>query len=440
MNPRNQQSARRIHAAGTETHPKTPTVLWATTLALLLISSLASAQTKRTSDGDGGGGTGTQLMVSDASIKEGSAGAPSILRFKVDVSQSTREPGSALPVTFSYRVVDRGACCMHGDYQAITGRVTIPAHTASTEIPVIVYGDDVREKDETLELIVDGATNASIADGVAMGTIVNDDIVDDAGGGSGGPKRQPNQPETQVEGPGKIEPGDGASPGLPPYVFLSDNVVMEGKEGASTLLFKVRLSQASLDPVMLTYELKDLTALSRHGDYQSGSATVTIPANRTTGLIAVTVFGDEAKEADETFMVVANHAVNARFLGEAKTATGTITNDDWGVPGGGTGGPRRDDPDSQRDLMQPTIASFNLASSNPVRGLPSFRFAIGRASHVTLAIYDMQGRLVGTPVEADFAAGTHLHKWNQSPPAPGIYLARFQTEDQTVTQRISWLQ
>ncbi len=413
---------------GTESLPSSARTLAAALfivmLALTWDAGQASAQTKRTNDDIG---TGARVSIANASVAEGNQGF-TLLRFQVSVTN--RNPsvvGAGNPVTISYHLTDGAACCNHGDFQSVAGSLTIPPGTAHTEIPVLVYTDDIEERDESFKLVIDQVNNAVLLDGVATGTILNDD--GPTGGGT--PRKQPATLEN-----GRLEPGNGPSTGLPPGARLLpslrilDSHVVEGTSGPSILLFNVELVGESRNPVTLSYRLIDRTARADQSDYQSASATVTIPADRTMGVIAVTVFGDDRNEVDETFSLVVDQATNATMEGGPLTAVGTITNDDNGL-GGGSGGPKREDP---------ADATFALKSENPVRGLPSFEFNLPRESRVTLAIYDLAGRRIGTPFEATFAAGNHVQSWTQAPPAPGVYLARLQTEDQTLTRRITWVQ
>lgn len=360
-----------------------------------------------------------EVRVADLAMREGNDGA-SLLRFRVTLSRP-----SSHPITLHYRVEDGTALWGDGDYQPIHGSVTIPAEVAATEIPVTVFGDKAPELDETVRLVVTEASNARVGRGVATGTITNDDS--DGGGGS---------PRRMLESGGRTrvvpDPLPPAAPSDPPtWITIQDEIVPEGNDGTTHLRFRVRLSRAVAVPVVISYRLVDRTARRDLGDYQESRGTVTIPAGMSRSEIAVTVFGDEMREADETFEMVVEEVGNAAI--ENAMAVGTIGNDDYL---GGGGGPRR--------MLEGGSApagrvSFGLACANPVRGRLGFRFALPRASEVSLELYDLTGRRVGEPFAGSFAAGTHVQAWTQDRPAPGVYLARFRADGQTVTQRISWL-
>jgi chitinase len=65
-------------------------------------------------------------------------------------------------------------------------------------------------------------------------------------------------------------------------------------------------------------------------DYTAASGTVTFSAGQTSKQVSVTVAGDAAAEADETFTVTLS-APSGATLGAAKTSTVTISNDDGPV-------------------------------------------------------------------------------------------------------------
>jgi Zn-dependent metalloprotease len=113
------------------------------------------------------------ISVADVSITEGNAGEKQ-LAFTVLLSTPTINA-----VSVNYEVVD-GTATHGNDYDRVAGTVIIPASTAtqgftSARILVNIKGDIVPEGDETLVLRLSGAINATIADGEAIGTILNDD-------------------------------------------------------------------------------------------------------------------------------------------------------------------------------------------------------------------------------------------------------------------------
>jgi hypothetical protein len=95
-----------------------------------------------------------------------------------------------------------------------------------------------------------------------------------------------------------------------------------------------------------------------------------------------------------------------------------------------------DDPDT------PAIpGQISLAQNypNPFNAETSIQFALHNAGEVTLAVYDVNGRLVKTVHEGDLPAGNHSIIWNGTSDSgaqvsSGIYFYRLQSEDGTISK------
>ena len=72
---------------------------------------------------------------------------------------------------------------------------------------------------------------------------------------------------------------------------------------------------------------------------------------------------------------------------------------------------------------------------NPSRDASTIRFHTATPGNVTLAVYDVQGRLVQTLVSGDTAAGTHEARWNASRVAAGTYVYRLSVDGEMVATR-----
>jgi len=108
------------------------------------------------------------ISVADVSITEGNAGEKQ-MAFTVALSTPTLER-----VSVNYEVLDGTA--QHGnDFDRIAGTVVIPGGAGGIQILVTIKGDIVPEGNETFRLRLSGAVKATIADGEAIGTIVDDD-------------------------------------------------------------------------------------------------------------------------------------------------------------------------------------------------------------------------------------------------------------------------
>jgi hypothetical protein len=111
-----------------------------------------------------------RLNINDASIIEGNSGTANAV-FTVTLSFASAAP---VTVTVEFITTD-GTATSPGDYQARAGtRTFAPGETVKT-ISVPVNGDTQPEPDETFFVVLADPVNAKLADGVGMGTIIDDD-------------------------------------------------------------------------------------------------------------------------------------------------------------------------------------------------------------------------------------------------------------------------
>jgi hypothetical protein len=115
------------------------------------------------------------LSIGDVTKFEGNRGKTSFT-FTVTLSAPSTET-----VTVQYATADGTATVSDRDYTAKSGTLTFRPGQTSKTITVAVRGDKKSELDETFLVNLFSAQGASIADGLGVGTILNDD-----GGGSGG--------------------------------------------------------------------------------------------------------------------------------------------------------------------------------------------------------------------------------------------------------------
>jgi subtilisin family serine protease len=134
-------------------------------------------------------GTGTirdddpfpEIRIDDVSLLEGNKGNTN---FTFTVSLSFAYPAAVTVFWSTANGTATGGNNNNSDYRIGSGTLTFnPGQTAQT-VTVRVNGDRKVEQDETFSVNLSGATNATIADGVGLGTIRNDD---GGGGGGGGP-------------------------------------------------------------------------------------------------------------------------------------------------------------------------------------------------------------------------------------------------------------
>jgi len=106
--------------------------------------------------------------VAEVSKTEGNSGT-SLLTFTVSLSST-----SDVDASFDFATAN-GTATAGVDYITASGLVTIPAGATTGTVNVVVKGDITYESNETLSLTLSNPTGASIGDGVAQGTITNDD-------------------------------------------------------------------------------------------------------------------------------------------------------------------------------------------------------------------------------------------------------------------------
>jgi probable HAF family extracellular repeat protein len=220
------------------------------------------------------------VSVSDApAVTEGNVGAVAV-NFTVTLSApSTKQ------VTIDYATAD-GSATAGSDYQAASGTLTFAPGDISKTVTVLINGDRVAEPTEAFYVNLSSPTNAVIADGQGMGTIIDD--------------------EPQVS--------------ITPAVSHS-----EGNTGQTPFAFAVTLSSAYDVPVSVVWATANGTATAG-SDYQAASGTLIIPAGQTTGTITVQVNGDRLAEPNETFVVNLTSATYASITNSQ--GTGTILDDE----------------------------------------------------------------------------------------------------------------
>ncbi len=222
----------------------------------------------------------TTLIAADASAGEGDTGT-SVLSFEVRLSVAVPQT-----VTVGYQTQLQTATA-GVDYEGVAGTLTFDPGVTSRTVDVTVYGDLLNETDETFRLALANPNGASMADGIAIGTIVNDDPL--------------------------------------PALSVSDVVVAEGESGNVAASFVVSLSVPSGQDVTATLTTASGTA-NAGIDFVSRTAAAGLPAGTTTKVIDVQVRGDDRDEADE-FFVVNLSSVSRATVADGQ-GTGTILDDD----------------------------------------------------------------------------------------------------------------
>lgn len=193
------------------------------------------------------------LRIGDRTVTEGNTGTASGT-FTVTLSAPSTQP-----VTVAY-TTGNGSATAGSDYQAASGTLTFAPGETTKTIAVPVIGDRLVELNETFVVNLSSPTNATIADGQGVGTIVDDE----------------------------------------PRISISDVTKTEGKKGQTTLFtFTVTLSTAYDQPVTMSFKTTDGTATTSDNNYVAKTGTLTFSPGETTKTITIEVKGDNKKEANE---------------------------------------------------------------------------------------------------------------------------------------------
>jgi hypothetical protein len=229
------------------------------------------------------------VSIADASGAEGT-GTDGAVEFTLSLSAPSGKP---VRVLVGASPGANGTATAGADFaQLIDGAdVTFAPGEASRTYAHPVVGDALDEDDETFQLslidfaFVPGGSNAVVGDGVAVGTILDDDA----------------QPALSVNDVTVAEP---ATPGT-----VNAN-------------FTVTLAPVSGRTVTVDYAAVAGTA-SAGVDYGVASGTLTFAAGETAKTVAVPVLFDGATESGETFTLSLSNAANAMI--DDGMGAGTIT-------------------------------------------------------------------------------------------------------------------
>lgn len=220
------------------------------------------------------------ISIGDVAVIEGNTGTVSAT-FTVSLSAAYGQP-----VTVHYQTAN-GSATTGSDYIAASGNVTFAAGETSQTVTVPVNGDVLNEADETFLVNLSGATDATIADGQGVGSILNDDAV--------------------------------------PSLAISDVTVTEGNAGTVSAAFTVSLSAASGQTVTVSYATADGTARAG-SDYVAAAGNLTVAPWETSKTVTVLVNGDVLNDVNETFTVDLSNPTNATIADGQ--GVGAILNDD----------------------------------------------------------------------------------------------------------------
>lgn len=215
-----------------------------------------------------------KVFVLSASVREDSGELAFPVRLGVP---SGRE------VTVEYLTVD-GAAVEGEDFQEVSGMLVFGPSEVTKLVRVPLLADALHEHDETFFLKLTGATNATLSQRAAFGTIENDDAE--------------------------------------PLLSVPD---ARARESAGEMEFRATLDAVSGVDLSWHWATADGEALADE-DYEPQRMELVIPAGSTEALLHVPLVDDAADEAQERFTV----SLRNPRTGTAGTvvATGTIDDDD----------------------------------------------------------------------------------------------------------------
>jgi hypothetical protein len=220
--------------------------------------------------------TPRQVSISNQSANEGNSGTTLM------VFTATLSGPSTCPFTVSY-VTGNGTATAGSDYDPATGVLIFPVGSTSQTVTVSVRGDRVFESDENFVVNLAGPSGGTVADGQAVGTIVNDDA---------------------------------------PGFSVNDVSVVEPVSGTTTASFTVTLSPVLGSATSVAYATANGTA-NAPADYAAKSGSLNFVAGASTQPISIVVSADSLKETVETFMVNLSNPTGGATVG-SPSGTGSI--------------------------------------------------------------------------------------------------------------------
>ena len=221
------------------------------------------------------------LSIADSSLSEGDDGT-NTTTFTVTLSAIS---GKTVEVDFD--TMDDTAVAPT-DYLALSGSLTFIPGDSEEIISITVNGDRADEDAEAFFVNLSGESNATIADGQAIGTIDDDDE--------------------------------------PPELSINNVTITEGNSGSSHGIFTVALDEASSKTVAVNFATLAGSATAGT-DYTMVSDLITITAGSISETITIPITGDALDEDDETLSVVLSSPVNATLSANSQ-GQATITDDD----------------------------------------------------------------------------------------------------------------
>ena len=226
-----------------------------------------------------------QLSINDVTKTEGDSGTTNAT-FTVRLSAPSTQT-----ITVNFATAN-GTAIAGSDYTSKSGTLTFTPGQTSKTISVAIKGDLLDENNETFNINLSNAINATIADSQGIATITDNDPI--------------------------------------PSLAIGDVTLTEGNSGTTNALFTVSLSAASGKTTTVNFATGNGTAIAG-SDYTATSGTLTFNPGETSKTISVAVIGDTLQESNETFAVNLSNPTNATITDSQ--GIGTITDNDLPQPG-----------------------------------------------------------------------------------------------------------
>ncbi|HEX9928327.1 MAG TPA: FG-GAP-like repeat-containing protein [Pyrinomonadaceae bacterium] len=204
------------------------------------------------------------ITVNDVSQSESGFSQAAVFRFSLSAP-------SGKPITVRLSTAS-GTATAGKDFPAVENTYTIQPGNAYSEIGVLIFSDNIHERDETFFLNLSEPVNAVISDAQGKATILNDDPV--------------------------------------PIVNVLGGNAIEGDIGVPNRTINLQLSNPTYLPVTISIITSDVTALAGK-DYVAFDTTVVIPAEQQSATSNAPIIGDTVNEPNETFNVNIYNPVNA---------------------------------------------------------------------------------------------------------------------------------
>lgn len=239
---------------------------------------------------------GSTIAINDVIVTEGNR--TTTASFTVNLS-----PASSQMVTVQYTTADDSASA-GTDYLNATGNVTFMPGETSQQVSVTVNGDGTFELNETFFVNLSSATNATIDDNQALGTIVNDDLT-------------------------------------PPTIAFSQANFNHNENNRSATV-TVRRSGNPLPVVSIDFKTNsDLAFIecsvvnslaNQRCDYLLTTGKLVFASNELEKSFTVVTFNDAFVEGNETFSIDLSNPTGGAVVGPLATTTVTIEDDDLPPP------------------------------------------------------------------------------------------------------------